>query len=432
MSVRQIMKSRVIIASVPDARKAEAVRRCIEGEVTPLAPASILQRHADATLYLDPASAGAAGCASMIATDVISGQTVHVRLADGRAALHAASGPAPPNLFVSPGWVDIQVNGFGGHDFNSPRTRPEDVIAATRLLRQEGVARFLPTVITQSAGRIEHALRAIAAACAADAATRAAVIGVHLEGPYLSPVDGARGAHPVEHVRPPDWDEFARFQDAAGGMIRLVTLAPEVPGAMPFIARLARDGITVALGHTLAATDVIARAIDAGATVSTHLGNGAPGLLPRHPNVIWDQLAEDRLWASAIFDGHHLPASVMRTFVRAKGVDRLILTSDAIALARMPPGVYHGQLGGTVELRPDGRLVLPGTPYLAGSASSLKDGVENAVRLAGCTLAQACRMASLNPLAALGLAAASDDACTVFEWDARTCSAVVRAENSEF
>lgn len=350
----------------------------------------------------------------MIATDVITGAAVRVPI----------DAPDRPNLFVSPGWVDIQVNGFGGHDFNAPGARPDDVIAATHLLRREGVARFLPTVITQSAERIARSLRAIAAACAEDAAVRAAVLGVHLEGPYLSPVDGARGAHPLAHIRPPDWDEFTQFQGAAGGRIRLVTLAPEVPGAIPFIARLVREGIVVAIGHTLADGDAIARAVDAGATLSTHLGNGAPALLPRHPNVIWDQLAEDRLWASAIFDGHHLPASVMKVLVRAKGVERVVLTSDAAALARMPPGVYHDQLGGSVELRPDGRLVLLGTPYLAGSASSLKDGVENAVRLAGCTLAQACRMASLNPLAVLGLAADSGPR-TVFAWDAAMGAATV-------
>jgi N-acetylglucosamine-6-phosphate deacetylase len=259
------------------------------------------------------------------------------------------------------------------------------------------VVHFLPTVITQSAAHIERCLRAIVAACAEDAAVRASVVGIHLEGPYLSAIEGARGVHPVEHIRWPDWDEFAHFQEAARGNIRIVTLAPELPGALPFIERLARDGMVVAIGHTLATPNELIRAVDAGATLSTHLGNGAPSTLPRHPNVIWEQLAEDRLFASAIFDGHHLPTSVMKILVRAKGIDRLILTSDATALARMPPGVYDDQLGGAVELHADGRLSLLGTPYLAGSASSLKDGVENAVRLAGCTLAQACRFASANP-----------------------------------
>jgi N-acetylglucosamine-6-phosphate deacetylase len=322
--------------------------------------------------------------------------------------------------------VDIQVNGFAGHDFNSPSVQPSDVIAAVRRLWQEGVTHSLPTIITQSEKRMAHSLRAIAQACTEDAAVRSSILGVHLEGPCLSPVEGARGAHLLEHIRPPDWEEFLRLQDAAGGMIRLVTLAPEVAGALPFIAQLRRAGIVVAIGHTLANGDELAQAVAAGATLSTHLGNGAPSVLPRHPNVIWEQLAEDRLFASAIFDGHHLPTSVMKTLVRAKGVDKLILTSDAVALARMPPGVYHGQLGGTVELWADGRLTLMGTPYLAGSASSLRDGVENAVWLASRTLAQACRMASLNPLRALGLSNVQDS-FTLFAWDAAQCRARIIA-----
>lgn len=364
--------------------------------------------------------------ANVIATDALTGRPMQVTVADGVCIVQPADQPAAASCFISPGWVDIQVNGFAGHDFNSSTTQPNDVIAAARRLWQEGVTRFLPTVITQSEERIVHSLRAIVAACDQDAEARASILGIHLEGPYLSPVEGARGAHPLEHIRPPNWDEFQRLQAAAEGMIRLVTIAPEVPGAIRFIERLRREGIVVAIGHTLANGDELARAVDAGAALSTHLGNGAPSLLPRHPNVIWDQLAEDRLFASAIFDGHHLPVSVMKTLVRAKGVDKLILTSDATALARMPPGVYHGQLGGMVELQADGRLVLLGTPYLAGSASSLKDGVENAARLAGCTLAQACTMASLNPSRLLSLPAMQDN-FTLFAWDAARSRARIMA-----
>ena len=144
-------------------------------------------------------------------------------------------------------------------------------------------------------------------------------------------------------------------------------------------------------------------------------------MLPRHPNIIWDQLANDHLYASAIFDGHHLPQSVMRVVARAKPEDKLILVSETVALARMPPGVYEGQVGGRVALHANGRLSQYGTPYLAGSASSLKDGVENAVKLAGCTLAQACQMASVNPLSLFGQRSAPNT-LTVFEWDATRSS----------
>jgi N-acetylglucosamine-6-phosphate deacetylase len=329
-------------------------------------------------------------------------------------------------LYVSPGWVDIQVNGFAGFDLNAATVQPDDVIGVTRQLWREGVARFCPTVVTQSTAHIEHCLSAIAMACEMDARVRASVAGIHLEGPYLSPVEGARGAHPPEHIRRPNWDEFQGFQAVARGNIRIVTLAPEALGAIPFIRQLVRSGVVVAIGHTMATTDQLAAATDAGATLSTHLGNGAPTLLPRHPNVIWDQLSDDRLYASAIFDGHHLPASVMRVIARAKGADKTILVSDAVALARMPPGIYDGQVGGKVELHANGRLSVYGTPYLAGSASSLKDGVEIAVRVVCCSLAQACRMASANPEALLGQPTGAD-AFTVFEWNANAQHAAILA-----
>ncbi len=334
-----------------------------------------------------------------------------------------------PRLRVSPGWIDIQVNGFAGFDVNAADARPETAAGMLRRLWQEGVAQCCPTVVTHTAGHIARCVRAIADACAQDADARASVLGIHLEGPYISPFDGARGAHPRDHVRPPDWDEFARWQEAAGGLIRIVTLAPEAPGAIPFIARLARSGVVVGLGHTLAAADDIRAAVDAGATLSTHLGNGAPATLPRHPNMVWEQLAEDRLMASAIFDGHHLPASVMKVIARAKGIGRTILVSDAVALARMPPGVYDGGIGGQVELRADGRLSVLGTPYLAGSASSLKDCLENAVRLAGCGLEDAIQMASANPAALLQAAGAvrTAGALTVFRWDAQRARAEIAA-----
>ncbi len=290
-----------------------------------------------------------------------------------------------------------------------------------RRLWQEGVAQCCPTIVTQSAEHIERCVRAVASACEQDAGVRASILGIHLEGPYISPVDGARGAHLRDFVRPPDWDEFQRWQETAGGRIKIVTLAPEVPGAIPFIRKLVESGVVVGLGHTLMSAADLAAAVDAGAALSTHLGNGAPAMLPRHPNFIWDQLAEDRLIASAIFDGHHLPASVMRVIMRAKGVDQTILVSDAVALARMPPGVYENAIGGKVELHANGRLSVYGTPYLAGSASSLKDCLENAVGMAGCTLQDAVQMATVNPARLLQSPNVSEaeGAYTLFRWDGR-------------
>ena len=212
-----------------------------------------------------------------------------------------------------PGLFDLQVNGFGGVDFNAPDLTRDRVSGALERIRTTGVTRLLPTLITSSFGDFAAAARAIASI--ADPA----IAGIHMEGPYISPDDGPRGAHPKAHVRPASADDFERRQDAADGRIVLVTLAPEVPGALALIERLVSTGVRVAIGHSSATTRQIADAIAAGATLSTHLGNGCASVLPRHPNVIWEQLAADTLHASLIVDGHHLPPATVKAMVRAKG-----------------------------------------------------------------------------------------------------------------
>jgi N-acetylglucosamine-6-phosphate deacetylase len=352
----------------------------------------------------------------IVVREVLTGRALAVELSGDSVRL-SSGGSIPPQaqLYLSPGWVDLQVNGFAGIDMNAPGLQPNDVGQMARRLWAEGVAALCPTVVTASPAHIEACLRAIALGREADPDTRAAVLGIHLEGPYLSPADGTRGVHPAEHIHPPDWDEFCRWQSAAKGLIRLVTLAPEQPGAIDFIRRLVSAGVTAAIGHSEAGASQIEAAASAGATLSTHLGNGIALTLRRHPNPIWDQLADDRLYASVVFDSFHLPASVMRVFIRAKGIARTLLVSDAVALARMPAGVYDSPVGGQVELHADGRLNQRGTEYLAGSASSMKDGVENALRLAGCSLSEAAQMAGVNPLQVLH--AADPETYTLFRWD---------------
>jgi N-acetylglucosamine-6-phosphate deacetylase len=207
----------------------------------------------------------------------------------------------------------------------------------------------------------------------------------------------------LRHIRPPDIDEYRRWQDAAGGRIRIVTVAPEYDEVIPYIRAVVADGVLVSIGHTAASGDQIRAAVDAGARWSTHLGNGAHAVIRRHPNYIWDQLAEDRLSAGFIFDGHHLPPAVMRTVVRAKGIERSVLVSDALAIAGLPAGGYELFDGTPVLLLPSGRLELKGTPYLAGAATALPACVANAIRHAWVTLAEAVRMVTANPSRLLGL-----------------------------
>lgn len=326
--------------------------------------------------------------------------------------LQPLEGDQATTLWVSRGWFDVQINGFAGVDLNgTPVTRDELRMMTTRL-HAEGVARYLATVITNAPETMAGCLAGIASARSAEPSLTHAVAGMHLEGPFISPLDGARGAHPLEHVRAADLVLYDELAAAAGGAIRLVTLAPEVRGAIEMIEGLRERGVTVAIGHSLADAGIIERAVAAGARLSTHLGNGAPAVLPRHPNLIWDQLADDTLYASLIFDGHHLPVSVMRVMARAKGNERTILTSDAVALARMAPGVYDAAVGGRVALSAEGRLTLAGTPYLAGSASSLLDGVDTAIRRVGLAPATALAAVGRNPRALLGI---DDDDLTIVD-----------------
>ena len=306
-----------------------------------------------------------------------------------------------------PGFFDLQVNGFAGVDFNAPDLTAGAVNAALDRLRATGVTRCLPTLITSSFDRFAAAATVIAGV------TDAAIAGIHMEGPYLSSEEGARGAHPRERLHDASVEDFKRRQDAAHGRIVLVTLAPEVPGAIPLIEYLVANGVRASIGHTAAESERIADAIAAGATLATHLGNGCAHLLPRHPNPIWDLLAADEVVATLIVDGHHLPAATVKAMVRAKGAARTVLVSDATAAAGCAPGEYA--IGGVrCILDATGRVSLPGTPYLAGSSLTLDRAVANTVRFTGLPVHDVIPMASTIPAAVLGMTAAGT---VLADWD---------------
>ena len=325
-----------------------------------------------------------------------------------------------PTQWVAPAFFDVQINGCLGIGFNSPTLTAEQVHTVTAECRRHGIGAYCPTLITGSFDALRHGFATVARALDADAELSRRIPGFHLEGPYLSGEDGPRGAHPREHIRDPDWDEFRRWQDAAGGRIRMVTLAPERPGAVVFIEKLVAAGVVVAIGHTAATGEQIRDAVAAGGRTSTHLGNGAHAVLPRHPNYLWDQLAEDRLWASIISDGHHLPASVVKCVVRVKTPARLLLTCDAGSLAGLPPGRYR-DWGQELEVLPGGKIVVPGTPFLAGSGCFTDVCVGNVIRMAGVSLADAVDMATARPRELLGLPVSTIEPrqpadLVVFDW----------------
>jgi N-acetylglucosamine-6-phosphate deacetylase len=306
------------------------------------------------------------------------------------------------DVFVAPGFIDLQVNGYAGVDYNSPVAPHEEIARSIREMYAAGVTRFYPTVITGSEEDMTGAMRNLAAA-RESLPEGAAMEGFHIEGPHISPEDGPRGAHPERWVRPPDIEEFRRWQDASRGLIRLVTLAPEWPEAPRYIETLAAEGIILSIGHTGATPEQVQAAVDAGATMSTHLGNGAHFTIRRHPNYIWEQLAEDRLAASFIVDGIHLPASFVKVAIRGKGLDLSVLVTDAVMPAGCQPGPYNlGEV--EVELLPPGdRVVVRGSDRLAGSALRMDRGVENLMKFAGLSVGEAVQMATLNPARVAGI-----------------------------
>ena len=323
--------------------------------------------------------------------DVATGEPIAVEFAETIRSVRSNEA-APRDVFLAPGFVDLQVNGFAGVDFNNAESSVEDAIDA---MLATGVTRCLPTVITGPPDKMLASLRNLRRA-QKTLPRGHAIAGFHVEGPHIDADDGPRGAHPAEWVRPPDLGEFQRWQDATDGNIRLVTLSPHWPGAPAYIAALVKAGVAVSLGHTDASAAEIAAAVDAGATLSTHLGNAALRLLPKIQNCLWDQLAEDRLSASFIADGMHLGEAFFRVALRAKGVERTVLVTDAAAPAGSTPGRYRlGELD--VELTADGRVVLAGQERLAGSALRMHQAVANAIRIGKMGLGDAIRAATVNP-----------------------------------
>jgi len=305
---------------------------------------------------------------------------------------------------VLPGFIDLQVNGFGGVDFSSPALTAEDFAFACRGLQQKGTAAFLATLITSPREVYQRNLALMAKAIAGFQLEKI-VLGFHLEGPFISSAAGAVGAHNPAWVQRPDPALLDCLQEWADGRIRLITIAADVEGAEELCCHAVRSGIVVSLGHHLADAEQITRLADAGASALTHFGNGIPNLIHRHQNPLWPSLAEDRLMAMLITDGHHLPPAFIRTVVRAKGVERSIIVSDASPLAGMPPGRYSA-LGNEVILEESGLLHNPAKGCMVGSSATIRQCVNYLANLGDFTEPPLRAMALDNPLRLIGLTAA--------------------------
>jgi N-acetylglucosamine-6-phosphate deacetylase len=301
---------------------------------------------------------------------------------------------------LTAGLIDLQVNGFAGVDFNSGAVTPAAIDLALEAMLRTGVTTCLPTIITARPDQLAERFKALDAAISASRLGPAMCVGYHLEGPFLNPRDGFAGCHPPDAMTSADLDLVERIETMLDRPILMVTVAPEIGGVPELIASLHRAGRIVALGHTAADFDQVAGAAAAGASLSTHLGNGMPQTTHKLANPIFAQLAEDRLMASFIADGIHIHPKALKALIRAKSLERSILVTDAVAAAAASPGRYR--LGGVdIERGADGSVRLAGTGLLAGSALCLDKAIRNVVGWGLATVEEAVAMASAHPLAVL-------------------------------
>jgi N-acetylglucosamine-6-phosphate deacetylase len=304
---------------------------------------------------------------------------------------------------TSHGYFDLQVNGYAGVDFNAPGLTAESLHAACQRLQAEGVAGILATVITEEVPVMCDRLSRLAGLRAADPLAAAIVRGFHIEGPFISPVPGYVGAHPIDATRPADVQTMDRLLDAAQGLTRLVTLAPEADPQQRVIAHLANRNIRISAGHTDASLDQLRAALDAGLTLFTHLGNGCPMQMARHDNIIQRVLhLADRFWPMFIADGAHVPFYVLANYLHRVGLDRAIVVTDAISAAGNGPGTY--QLARhTVKVGEDLVVRSADGTHLVGSAGPMPHVVLNLREQLHLSDGQITKLLVTNPRTALGM-----------------------------
>lgn len=333
----------------------------------------------------------------LIGKSFLDGKPLEIFISEGKIKSVLSIETSPENVWVGPGFTDIQVNGYGGLDYNAIQS---DVLALgqiSRKLLSYGVTSHFPTIITNSPEKISALIQQVVQLRKMDSLAQSCITGIHIEGPFISPEDGPRGAHYREFVQAPNWNLFQKWIEESEGLIRMITLSPEWEGSASFIEKCVESGILVSIGHTNASHAQILEAVKAGARLSTHLGNGMHGIIARHPNYLWSQLAAENLSATIIADGFHLPAEVIQVFRKVKA-EKLILVSDSVALAGMPPGDYDAEVGGKVTLTAEGKLHLFGNPNtLAGSAMNILQGINFLLKNEVTNLSEAWQMASLRP-----------------------------------
>ena len=298
--------------------------------------------------------------------------------------------------YISPGFFDMQLNGYLGIDYSNPDLSIKDIINLINHIASSGTTFHIPTFVSMPHKQLLSNIKTTMKARKSYQLAESSIPGLHIEGPFISPEMGPRGVHDPKYITKPNFNLFKEWQEAAEGTIKYVTIAPEVNGAIDFIREAVASGIKVSIGHTGALPEEIHKAISAGASLSTHLGNGSNTSLPRLRNYIWEQLASDNLQASIITDGYHLPESVVKVFTRAKGLNRIILVSDAALLGGYDPGVYKwGDMD--IEVFEDSHLGLLGTSILAGAAHLLDWDIAHFMSYTGVSLKEAIALCTVQP-----------------------------------
>jgi N-acetylglucosamine-6-phosphate deacetylase len=278
-------------------------------------------------------------------------------------------------------FFDLQINGYAGVDFNSDDLTAEKLHAVCAALKTAGVVGILATIVTEHVPLMAQRLSTLAALREADPLAKALIRGFHIEGPFLSPVDGYRGAHPADAIRPANSDDMKTLLDAAQGLTKLVTLAPECDANFTVTKWLAQQNIRVAAGHTDASIEQLRAALDNGLTLFTHLGNGCPMLMHRHDNIVQRALSLDGLKFTFIADGAHIPFFALKNYLRAAGIERCAIVTDAIAPAGLGPGKYklarwELQIGDDMVARaPDGSHLVGAAITMPQSAQNLRDKI---------------------------------------------------------
>ncbi|MDC7246120.1 MAG: amidohydrolase family protein [Sphaerochaetaceae bacterium] len=354
--------------------------------------------------------------------NVFSGEAEELTIKDSKIADRIRIPKEADLPYLSPGFFDMQVNGYLGIDYSSSELSIDKIEKIVIELASSGTTQHVPTIITNSHKRISDNLKIIAEAVETNDLVRNAIPAIHIEGPFISEKDGPRGAHDPKYVRNPSIDELDDWLSISNGLVKLITVAPEREGSSEFIEYAVKHGVVISIGHTDASKDDIGMAIAKGSSCSTHLGNGSHAMIPRLNNYIWEQLACEKLYAGIIADGYHLPDSVLKVIDKVKGAEKTILVSDVAFLGGFAPGDYRwGDI--EVEVYSDGHIGLKGTPYLAGAGHLLDTCIANFVNVTGEDLANAVRMVSVNPVRLLGLNKkidlniGSDADITLFRWD---------------